>query len=582
MDAHRDDALRGHSASRLRALLLAAALVVGCAPQGEGGGDARTHEPEALRSERAPQRPDAAGEGEAEGADVGAGDELLDSAVSAEDSSTAAEDTLSDALEVSEPGSEGGEVSVDTGLGDAELGSDTGPGPTSEVEAPQGGCADLVLGEALGGTQTLIRTGTLEPGEVCSLSLELSEATLCELTLDAAGALTVTQPEEDEPGWKAPLLMEAGSHPLVFSNDTGAPLEVTLTLEAHGAPPQGLDGARSLTFTEGGLLEEISLGQLMAMISPDGHGGALLHAWFQRFASTAHSERLGPLLLLDAQAEVLGPDPETWDLDLLPFHVTGVHNRVDLAEGVTCGELRVSMASHDPVYEPFHLIFLFHQEPQPGDVSPGGAVHCTQTALDWARLSEIDDEAAYAEALSTMVWASLSSEAFSHIESVEFIVSPWEWRQWFLEEGAFDNRPLFQTIDIPALNTKGALRDEFLAWVESEAEGINARQVLIPEAFRAPSARLAQGIPWVPLDLSDLADEVSEAWPELRQNIELMGCPGCHSADADFIHTLEGGSLSPFYQKERDARLEHLESHWTGSLNTAPYGPLQSAPVMHP
>ncbi len=250
-------------------------------------------------------------------------------------------------------------------------------------------------------------------------------------------------------------------------------------------------------------------------------------------------------------------------------------------DGMHCGEFRVSLASHDPVYEPLHLIFLFHQLPQPDDVSPAGTLHCTGTALRWARLSELEG-GAFEDAALAWIASSLVPEAFGLIETVEFIVSPWEWRQWFLEDGVLDNRPLFQTIDIPSLNAPGPLREAFLAWVAEEAEALANRQAVIPEAYRSASARAAQGIPWVPLDLTGLDEALLEAWPDLRQQIELVGCPACHTADAEFVQTHDDGTLSGFYTKELDARGEHLEGHWSGGSPPAPFGPLQLEPVGHP
>lgn len=49
----------------------------------------------------------------------------------------------------------------------------------------------------------------------------------------------------------------------------------------------------SLFFSDAGLVDDVavvSFAKLLQLISDDGHGGALLSAWFHRFATTAHSE----------------------------------------------------------------------------------------------------------------------------------------------------------------------------------------------------------------------------------------------------------------------------------------------------
>ena len=356
---------------------------------------------------------------------------------------------------------------------------------------------------------------------------------------------------------------------------------------------------RSLVFLAPALLDDASvvgLGRLMSTIAPDGHGGRLLERWFMRFATTAHSERVGPALLLEQTADLQGDDASTWDLDLLPFVVTGVHNRIDLAAravGGHCGEFRVSLASVDDTVEPFHVIFLFRMPAADGDVDDAGVVHCRATARSWALLSAHDDDtpsAAFLDDARAMLERYLTEENFLLAESVEFTIAPWEWRQWVKVPNddvglpfVFDNPPLFQTVDTTRLNQAGATRDSFLSFVEENADGLDARVVEIPETFRAPSARVNEGVPWIPLDLDGVDDDTLGAHPNLRQNIELMGCPACHTADADFVHTDVDRTLSPFYLDELIARAAHLEQLAHGDVvGDPPFGPLQDDPVLPP
>ena len=420
-------------------------------------------------------------------------------------------------------------------------------------------------------------------GASCPIEVVHGESEVLEVWLEAAAALTVEGLVTDEPGWARPRIYSADDHLGAVSHMGDEGLEVSLHVRRY-EPPVQVDIDRSLVWTDEPLVSLCGLDCLMGVASDDGHGGALLQRWFQRFATTDHSERLGPTLLLDAYAQVLGPAAETWDLSLLPFKVTAVHNRLDLATDEHCGELRVSLASIDPEHRPFHLIFLFRQAPRPADISPGGAVHCTATAYEWAGLSVLTGDALLAAA-QAVIAEGLTHERFLLAESTEFIVAPWEWRQWFAQAEAgvrvFENRPLFQTIDIPGLNAPGELRDDFLKWVADNAAAIDARQLLIPDAFRAPSARINQGVPWVPLDLSGLPADVAQAHPTLRQSLEMVGCPACHTADAEFIQTTEERTFSPFYETELDARAEHLTARLTDTPPTVPFGPLQADPVTH-
>lgn len=356
-------------------------------------------------------------------------------------------------------------------------------------------------------------------------------------------------------------------------------------------PPDDLDEARSLVWTDASLLDDtsvIGLARLMGAAADDGHGGRLFAAWLERFATTAHSERVGPLLLKDEIAATYGDDPSTWDLDALPFKVTGVHNRIDLKSGEHCGELRVSLTSTHATYRPFHLIFLFRQLPQAGD-HDGVSLHCRATARAWIDLSLLVEAEFFTEA---QAWLDqgITADAFALAESLEFMTAPWEWRQWVKVPSSsptpelpsvFENPPLFQTVDVPAVNAAGPLRASFLSFVEENAAALDARTALVPEEFRASSARVNDGVPWIPLSLDGVDPAVLSAYPNLRGNLEIVGCPACHTADAEFVQTRDDRTFSPFYEKELDARATSLLLLGQGTEGGVPFGPLQSAPVLH-
>jgi len=429
----------------------------------------------------------------------------------------------------------------------------------------------------------LTLTATLPEGDACGLTLVLTTSRVLSLTV--SGADSVVGAPEDEPGWSGPRVREAGDWTLAMKAQGGP---VTVEVTDLGPPPGTIAREHSLAWTDSPLVDVCDLACLMARVAPDGHGGALLQQWFLRFATTAHSERVGPALMLEAWAPALGPAPEAWDLSLLPFKVTGVHSRTDLRNSSYCGELRVSLASTDPLHKPFHLIFLFQMPPLPGDESPAGALHCTATALFWASLSALP-EADRVAAATARAEAVFQAENFISAETLEFLVAPWEWRQWFLTDGpagiTFENRPLFQTLDTPRLNTPGPDRDAFLEFVADNAAALAARTVLLPEPFRALSARVNQGVPWTRLDLTGLPeDALAAAGGEtpLRQALEQIGCPGCHTADAPFVQTNEDRQFSPFYDKELDARAAALEALARGAGAAGAFGPLQSDFIGHP
>ncbi len=367
---------------------------------------------------------------------------------------------------------------------------------------------------------------------------------------------------------------------LVLEPNEGA---TRATVFARGAPVPPAVRERSLVWTAPALVDDpdvVGLGRVLAAIAPDAHGGRMLDAWFRRFATTLHSERAGPAQLADELALTHGADPAAWDLDALPFKVTGVHNRLDLAErGGGCGELRVSIASTHPTYAPFHMLFLFRQEPSEDDIGPGGAAHCLATARRWARLaaSSDDDFVIDARALLDEV---LVPERFLLAESVELTVSPWEWRQWTpTGDGELDNPPLFMTVATPMLNEAGPLRDDFLAFVVENAEGLAARTTPIPSGFRAQSARVPPSVPADRLDLTGLDPAILAAYPSLAERIEIVGCPTCHTTDANFVQTNVDRTFSPFYDRELDARGVRLDAMQTGEpVPVPPFGPLSPLP----
>ena len=59
-----------------------------------------------------------------------------------------------------------------------------------------------------------------------------------------------------------------------------------------------------------------------------------------------------------------------------------------------------------------------------------------------------------------------------------------------------------------------------------------------------------------------------------------MGCPACHVTDADFVHTRDDRTFSPFYEKELEARQAYLEAVLDREDPVVPFGPLQPEPIL--
>jgi hypothetical protein len=387
------------------------------------------------------------------------------------------------------------------------------------------------------------------------------------------------------------LLAACGETP--DPRDAGQPVETDAGVD--GGPPQEDAGtlqipeiliAHSLFWgNDAGVLDDpsvISFAKLMSLAAGTGNGGPLLSQWFHRFATTAHSERALPAQFIDQVTAAQGVDPSQWDLSLLPFKVTGIHNRIDLADrhpGGHCGELRASASSSDVTLQPFHVLFLFRQPIGPGDEFDG-QVTCAGTAQRWAALSGLEG-AAFDIALRAKLAEGFTSARFIMIETVEFTLAPWEWRQWVPSgDGGVENPPMFQQLDVEKLNQAGALRDDFLAWVDANAAQLDQRRLLIPDRFRTQSIRVTQGVPRTPLSLT--GSTALANFPQLRQEMEIVGCAACHTADAEFVQTRSDRSVSPFYEKELRARAVHLDALARGNAPAPPFGPLQQNPVLPP
>jgi hypothetical protein len=349
--------------------------------------------------------------------------------------------------------------------------------------------------------------------------------------------------------------------------------EVTVQVWARGDEPPAATRARSVTWFDAALLDDgstLSFARVMAAISDDGHGGVLLDRWFRAFTAGPGAGRAAFAQFLVEVEGAQGADPRAWNLAELPFKVTGVHNRQDLARGEDCGELRVSIASTHPTFTPVHLLFLFRQVPEADDVTPDGTIHCRGTARRWAALAGLD-AASFTAAARALLDRTLTRDRFEMTESVELTISPWQWRQWTPDgAGGLANPALFQTIVVARVNTPGATRDAFLAAVDENREAIASRTWLVPGAFRSAVAEVQPNAKATLPATGDVA---------LDRALGLIGCPRCHTDDADFIQTSVDRTPSPFYDRELDARAARLDAlargGWPGS---APFGPLQPTP----
>ena len=369
--------------------------------------------------------------------------------------------------------------------------------------------------------------------------------------------------------WLAPRTVD-GDFAFTVAGDG----DVMLSVFARGAPPPKVLRDRALAWFDPALLDDpqtISFAGVMAAISDDGHGGALLERWFEAFAAGPGAGRAAFAQFLDELRAAQGSDPAAWNLAAVPMKVTGVHHRHDLGRGADCGELRVSIASSHPTFAPVHFIFLFKAPVEADDVTPDGIAHCRGAARRWARLTALDPTA-WQAAARELVATTFTRERFLLAESVELSISPWQWRQWKPDgHGGFTNPALFQTVDVARVNAPGPVRDAFLADVVANQAAIAARTWSVPAAYRSAVAEVQPNLKAPLVDLAPLG-----LVAELPRAIGMIGCPRCHTDDADFLQTGFDRKPSPFYDKELDARAARLDALNRGEFPPpVPFGPLQ-------
>jgi len=407
------------------------------------------------------------------------------------------------------------------------------------------------------------------------------------------------QPQR-EPGWVGAFSLHTGEHVLRVSSDQAA--ELRFIFRYDGETPITVSEDHSLEWLPGNQVIDttslVGFKRMMGLISEDGHGGRLLEQWLSSFDPAGGPSRPGPAALLSQIQADQGTDPAQWDMDLVPFAISSVQNRIDLRDDATsCGTVRVVLTSTGDFENALHLNFLFKQVPVPLDYTPAGTLSCAFTALRWVRLSA--GGATWLDSLYLQLEASLRRANFLHIQSSEKIgaETDYEFREWVLATNTdtataaqlpnlLVSRPMFQAVDTERLNLAGPDRDAFIAFVTSNAESLAARTAVIPEAFLAVATR-ADGLTWVPLDLTGVPTTTLDALPQLRQQIEIVGCNGCHTSNSGtlLVHSRSSGgnrAHSPFMGAELSAREQALLDLAVSVPQSQNYGPLQANPVLPP
>jgi hypothetical protein len=96
----------------------------------------------------------------------------------------------------------------------------------------------------------------------------------------------------------------------------------------------------------------------------------------------------------------------------------------------------------------------------------------------------------------------------------------------------------------------------------------------VPAAFRSPVAEVQPNEQARLVDLTPLPGTLA-TYPELPRALGMVGCPRCHTDDADFVQTAIDRTPSPFYDRELDARTARIDALARGGWPArATFGPL--------
>lgn len=451
----------------------------------------------------------------------------------------------------------------------------------------------------------MIYRAELERGETCSWPFIFSQAatapgTVVEISLrEGAATFTMDGIPEDEPSWIGPRVYKRGGHVLKVTATEDTYVSVLIHLQGAPLDAKVLGVAISnQAYTQQAFYS--GMHGVLNALSDDGHGGRLLAHWLESFGQ-GDDPRTGPAGLLAKLKADFGDNPAQWQMAMLPFRGVTIDNRIDLMDGAThCGEVHYVLTSTAAGFEQLNFNFRFLQVPQHGDRAPTDAktLHCMETARDWAKIGQpvTQDSGDPTDERLTEVLTRMN---FKSVQTSEALGTSgdWQFREWVRQRNPDDATVavlpsvftpilLEHTVNVAAVNTAGATRDAFLAYVTQNAAALTARRASIPAEYLARSSRLQENA-WTAhtnekVDLTGVDAAILQANPTLRPSIEVVGCAGCHGASSTAVHARTTGlttglNESEFLRLEIAERLAFLKKLQVGPMPVQPFGPMQGS-----
>jgi hypothetical protein len=241
------------------------------------------------------------------------------------------------------------------------------------------------------------------------------------------------------------------------------------------------------------------------------------------------------------------------DATKLGFVPTALSNRLDLADGQSCGEARITYALTAGVTDRRHRMTVIVELRQPYD-----GAHCRTVAQSWVALSKLDG-AALQSALQAIYTPLLTPANLKQVRTNEFLVGPqdpslppaaWELREFHLGADARLHQVLLPLqIDPAAVQSS----PDFLTWVQTNQAGLARGTLTFPAQYQVATG-------------SEDGTRVSLSDGALSDLVNKSTCAGCHTTatNSAFAHVAERfqgtgrAEISQFLAGELVKRANHL------------------------
>ncbi len=241
------------------------------------------------------------------------------------------------------------------------------------------------------------------------------------------------------------------------------------------------------------------------------------------------------------------------DANQLGFQPTSLSNRLDLADGASCGEARITYALAGGVTDRRHRMTVIVELRQPYD-----GAHCRTVAQSWLALSQLDG-AALEAALQAIYTPLLTPANLKQVRTNEFLVGPQDFSQppaaWQLREFHLGADARLHQVLLPLQidPSSASSSPDFFTWAQSNADALKRGTATFPAQYQVPNG-------------SEDGTRVTLSDPTVADLVNGSTCAGCHTTatNSAFAHVAERfngtgrAEISQFLAGELQKRATHL------------------------